>query len=182
MIHRLGFALCLLVFAAPTRAAEPVAAPVPPTRVSAGPRPSDALTDEIRRNDARFFEAFFIACDVDTVAAMVTDDFEFFHDKNGRNTTSGKQFVTDMRAMCERRRIGEDFTARRELVDGSLQVYPLNNYGAIEIGVHRFYRTYPDGRAEEPTEIAKFTQVWKRDGDTWRVARVLSYDHQPIAR
>lgn len=166
-----------LALAAPAEPSPRVA----PTRITEGPKQDAALTESIRRADATFFEAFFVTCDVDTIAKMVTDDFEFFHDKSGRNTTSGAQFVADLKASCERRRNGEDFTARRALVDGTLEVYPLNGYGAIEIGVHRFYRTYPDGRPEEPTEIAKFTQVWHRDGEKWRLARVLSYDHRAQA-
>jgi hypothetical protein len=31
------------------------------------------------------------------------------------------------------------FFVRRELEDGSLEVYPMTGYGAVEIGVHRFY-------------------------------------------
>jgi hypothetical protein len=170
------------IAAEPAAAADDAAAaPVPPTRVTAGPLPTAELTAAIRRADTALFDAYFIRCDPAAVAGLVADDFEFYHDKSGLNTTSGQQFVDDLRKSCERREKGEDFTARRELVPESLEVFPLNQYGAIEIGVHRFFRTYPDGRPDEPTEIARFTMVWKQDGDTWRLTRVLSYDHRPAA-
>jgi hypothetical protein len=31
--------------------------------------------------------------------------------------------------------------------------------------------------AERPGSTAKFIHVWKNDGGTWRIARVLSFDH-----
>ena len=68
---------------------------------------------------------------------LVTDDFEMFHDKGGRNITSGEQFATITKEKCQRQRDGIDFLSTRELVRDSVKVYPLNNYGAIETGTHR---------------------------------------------
>ena len=49
----------------------------------------------------------------------------------------------------------------------------MQGYGAIQIGRHVF------ARAGEPgSEAAKFVHLWKRDGDRWRLARVLSFDHR----
>ncbi|WP_441005136.1 DUF4440 domain-containing protein [Novilysobacter viscosus] len=62
----------------------------------------------------------------------------------------------------------------RTLVPGSLEVYTLQGYGAIQIGQHTF------ARAGEPgSEVAQFVHLWKREGDTWKLARVLSFDHRP---
>ena len=108
---------------------------------------------------------------------MVTDDFEFFHDKDGLTETSGAKFVADIKGHCERVKQGVDFRARRELVKDSLAVYPLNNYGAIETGVHRFYKLAA-GKPDQLTEVGRFTHVWKIDNGHWKLARVLSYDHQ----
>jgi hypothetical protein len=62
-----------------------------------------------------------------------------------------------------------------ELIASSLEVYPLQDYGAVEIGVHRFH--HPG----DPTNVgeAKFVQLWKYKGATWKVTGVTSYDHQP---
>ena len=144
---------------------------------TAGPVPTKELYDEIAAHDRKLFDAVFNTCDTQALAGLVTDDFEMYHDKGGLVSTSGAQFVENIRGMCERQKTGEDYRARRELVEGSLEVYPLNNYGAVEVGVHRFYKRTP-GQPDKLVEIAKFTQVWKKEASGWKLARVLSYDHK----
>jgi len=134
------------------------------------------LTEDILKADAEFFKAFFDDCDVDTVRRYVTDDFEMFHDKGGRVMTSGEQFVTVTKDKCKRQQEGIDFLSTRELVRESVKVFPLNNYGAIETGTHRFYAV-SKGKPNRLTETAQFTHVWKEENGQWRLARVLSYDH-----
>ncbi|HSK80348.1 MAG TPA: nuclear transport factor 2 family protein [Thermoanaerobaculia bacterium] len=140
-----------------------------------GPAVTQELIDEITEKDRVFFDALFNKCDVETVGAMVTEDFEFYHDKGGMTASSRAQFVDSIREMCERQKTGVDYRARRELV--SQEVYPLNNYGAVQVGVHRFYQKL-EGNGEKLVEIAKFTNLWKKEGDAWRMSRVLSYDHK----
>jgi ketosteroid isomerase-like protein len=143
----------------------------------AGPSQTQELYDEIAAMDARLFAAVFDTCDIATLTTLVTDDFEFFHDKDGLSSTSGAQFVKAIEGTCERQKTGEDYRARRELVPGSMQVYPLNNYGAIQVGRHRFYQLLP-GEPEKLVEVSLFTNVWKKDATGWKLARVLSYDHK----
>ena len=54
------------------------APPAPPQ--TAGPVPTQELTDEIAAADAALFAAFFDRCDIAALSAMVTDDFEMYHD------------------------------------------------------------------------------------------------------
>lgn len=143
----------------------------------AGPSQTQELYDEIAAMDAKLFAAVFNTCDIAALATMVTDDFEFFHDKDGLSSTSGAQFVKAIEGICERQKTGEDYRARRELVPGSMQVYPLNNYGAVEVGKHRFYQLLP-GQPEKLVEVSLFTQVWRKDKTGWKLARVLSYNHK----
>ncbi len=144
---------------------------------TAGPVPTQALTDEITAADAALFAAFFDRCDVEALKGMVTDDFEFFHDKGGMVADSGAQFIANIEGTCARQKTGEDYRARRELVPGTLKVYPLNNFGAVETGEHRFYQLLPD-KPEKLVEVALFTHVWKREPGGWKLARVVSYDHR----
>lgn len=144
---------------------------------TAGPTATKELFDEIAEKDRMLFDAVFNTCDIQALAALVAGDFEMYHDKGGLVATSGAQFVENIRGMCERQKTGEDYRARRELVEGSLEVFPLNNYGAIEVGVHRFYKK-TEGQPDKLVEIARFTQVWKKDASGWKLARVLSYDHK----
>ncbi len=164
-----------------TREAEPEpvrAAPAKEAEVNLTPgavaRPG--LADEIRAADAAFFKAFFDDCDVEAVRGMVTDDFEMFHDKGGRVTTSGAGVVQDTIDKCKRQAEGADFLSTRKLVPESLKVYALNNYGAIETGVHRFYAVKA-GQPDRLTETGQFTIVWKEVDGRWKLARALSYDH-----
>ena len=70
-------------------------------------------------------------------------------------------------------------TSRRELVDSSLDVFPLYNngqlYGALQNGVHKFYET-TNGK-EVAGSIAKFSHLWILEDGTWHLKRVISYDH-----
>jgi len=134
------------------------------------------LLEAVLKADAEFFKAFFDDCDVATVRRYVTDDFEMFHDKSGRDITSGAQFVTVTEDKCKRQREGTDFLSTRELVRESVKVFPINNYGAIETGVHRFYAVSKN-KPNRLTETSQFTHVWKEENGQWRLARVLSYDH-----
>ena len=143
----------------------------------AGPAVTKELFDEIAAKDKALFAAAFDTCDLDVLKQLVADDFEFYHDKNGLMETSGAKFVDDIGQHCERVRHGVDFRSRRELVPGSLGVYPLNNYGAVETGRHDFY-AIEDGKPDRKTESGQFLHIWKKvDGD-WKLARVVSYDHQ----
>lgn len=136
------------------------------------------IFDELVEKDKILFDSVFKTCDLNKISELVTDDFEFYHDRAGNNATSGKQFVSSIAEACEKRKTGADVRIKRELVAGSLQVYPLNNYGAIQMGVHRFY-ILTEGK-EQLAEEAKFTHLWKKDNGVWKLARVLSYDHKPV--
>ncbi|MCM3871912.1 MAG: nuclear transport factor 2 family protein [Pyrinomonadaceae bacterium] len=135
---------------------------------------SRQLLNDIWIMDRELFDTIFNKCDVQRLENLVTEDFEFYHDKSGQVAKSGKEFVDSIRGMCERQSKGTDYRARRVLVPGSMVVYPLNNYGAVQMGVHRFYPLIKG----KPIETAKFTHLWKKENGQWRIARVISYDHK----
>jgi hypothetical protein len=135
------------------------------------------LYEEILKADAEFFRAFFDTCDIETVRRYIADDFEMFHDKGGRVSTSGEAFVKETQEKCERQAEGTDFLSTRKLLPETLKVYPINNYGAIASGTHRFY-AIKKGEPDRLTETALFTAVWKEESGQWKLARALSYDHQ----
>jgi hypothetical protein len=176
-MNRSFLLVILLVGSQPMSAAEPAVREIAPgIRLTPGPTVSQTMIDAVTRADRALFTAVFDTCDIDALAGMVTDDMEFFHDKGGLTTTTGDAFVDAIRGKCARQQSGEDFMSRRELVEESVRVYPISNYGAIEVGEHRFFAIV-DGQPDRLTETAKFTHVWKDDEGSWRIARVLSYDH-----
>ncbi len=67
---------------------------------------------------------------------------------------------------------------QRTLVPGSMEVYPLNGYGAVELGVHRFHHP---GHPENVGE-AKFVTLWQNKNGVWKVTRAISYDHEPVMK
>jgi ketosteroid isomerase-like protein len=146
---------------------------------TAGPAQSQALTEEVSAADAAFFDAFFNRCDLDTVGAMLTEDMEFFHDKHGQGANSGAQFLEAIKGTCARQAAGVDYRARRELIVSTSEVWPMNNYGALHTGTHRFFKKEKDG-SERLVEVSRFANLWKREGGRWKLARVISYGHELI--
>jgi hypothetical protein len=124
---------------------------------------------------------FWIAynnCDVVSMMQFFTDDVEFYHDRGG--ITKGLQDLTEgiQRNLCG----NNNFRLRREVVKGSVKVFTLsssnNLYGAIISGEHVFY-VIEKGKEERLDGLAKFTHVWLLQNNTWKMSRVLSYDHGP---
>ena len=157
----------MLPFTLPLLAAGLVAAPTSP----------DELRDQIRQADTQLFAVAFDACDADRAAAMTTKDMEFFHDKDGKSASSREDFHRSVANLCDNARKG-GWHLRRELVESSLQVFPLHDERALEIGDHRFHERGRDGM-ERWVGQARFIQIWRRVDGWWLAERVISYDHRP---
>jgi ketosteroid isomerase-like protein len=118
-----------------------------------------------------FFSAFN-RCDTNTYRQFFTDDFEFYHDLGGLHYLDEE--MQSMREMCAR-----NSHIRRELVKNSLEIHKLGDFGALEMGVHRFFHTNP-GQAEKLSGTYKFIHVWKKNKTAWKLSRVISYDHKEM--
>jgi hypothetical protein len=163
-----------LLFALALAAAQP-AAPAPAVTLPEGA----ALTEVVRARDAEFFELAFLGCDPARIRAMVTPDFEMYHDRDGVYARNAETFVAGYASSCVARRAPDAWRSRRELVPESLHVYPVPGFGAIEDGVHVFYERQGDG-PEHLVGRARFTQLWQLAPDGWRLARVFSYAHEAL--
>ena len=133
---------------------------------------SENLKTKILTLDAQFWKAYN-SCSVEDFKQFLTDDLEFYHDKGGLTKTSDKLVSLVSTGLCK----DPNVRLRREAVNGTVNVYPISNYGAIITGEHLFYLT-ENGTEEKLIESAKFTHVWKNEHGKWRMSRVLSYDHQ----
>lgn len=138
-----------------------------------------ALYDALARRDAEFFELFFTGCDPARAESMLTTDFEMYHDKDGMVADDAAGFVAGYAKSCEAKKAPDAWRSRRELVPGTMTVHRIAGYGAIEQGDHVFYERKGDG-PEKKVGKARFTQLWKLEDGQWKLARVLSYDHEPI--
>lgn len=54
-------------------------------------------------------------------------------------------------------------------------MYPLKGYGAVEMGSHRFMHPWKQDHGE--VGEAEFVQLWQYKDGTWKITRVISYDH-----
>ena len=144
-----------------------------PWVAQAAPGPGvDPLFDTISALDTEVFAAFNACGDpaqLDKHAGYFAPDVEFYHDTGGVTWTRDAMIANTAKYACGH------YT--RELAAGSLQVYPVKDFGAIAQGVHRFCQVDTDRCDGE----ADFAMVWRlRDGQ-WQATRVLSYAHRAAA-
>ena len=130
---------------------------------------------ELQKKDSLLFSIGFNQCDMEVTKSLLMNDLEFYHDKTGI-TRSKDEFVEVFeKNVCN----SIAPTVRRELIPGSLAVYPMYDgdrlYGAIQVGKHRFGAA--SAASLEGNDIARFTHLWLITNGEWKIARVLSYDH-----
>ncbi len=121
------------------------------------------LFDEIVKQDSLFFNAYN-QCDLETQAKMIADNVEFYHDQGGLSTSKKEILEMTKKNICGK--------VTRELVSGTVEVYPIKDYGAVEIGQHRFHNNQePEGT---PSHASKFIVMWQQVGSEWQMTRVIS--------
>ena len=120
------------------------------------------LYETIVALDKVYFDAYN-NCDMEQQSAMYSDDIEFFHDKGGLMTSKQELLDAIEKNICGK--------VTRELVAGSIEVYPIKDYGAVQIGLHKFYNNQePDA----PSNPSKFITIWKNENGVWQMAKVIS--------
>jgi hypothetical protein len=130
---------------------------------------SDSLYRTIAGLDSAMFDAYN-KCDLVRLGSFFAEDLEFYHDQTG--LARGRQrFIDAIREnICGK--------VRRDLVKGSLEVYPLKTYGAVETGDHMFCDPRLHRVCDETISgIAKFVTLWELKDGTWHITRVISYNH-----
>ena len=157
--------MCVLALPVCVMAQSPTPSLPPGNNASA---PED-LFQTISRLDKQVFDAID-HCDMKAEASFWADDAEFYHDNNGL-MVGGPQIVDAIKNnLCGK--------VKRELVPGTLEVYPLAGYGAVEIGVHRFL--HPWEQDHGVVGEAKFIHIWQHKDGTWKITRVISIDHHKV--
>jgi hypothetical protein len=135
------------------------------------------VTTAILHNDSLFWIAYN-NCETETCRQFFTEDVEFYHDKGGITFGIDNLILSIKNNLCS----NEDFRLRREVISGTVKVFPLNNgkinYGAIISGEHVFY-VFGKTKKERLDGYGKFTHVWINKNGSWKMSRILSYDHGP---
>lgn len=125
----------------------------------------DDLFHRIESMDRKLFAAFN-ACHLKKLESFFAPNLEFYHDKGGVTWTRAR-FIADVKKnVCGK--------FRRELVAGSMEVWPLGNYGAVYSGSHVFCKT----GATSCEGIGRFMHIWEHKRGQSRITRVISYDHR----
>lgn len=135
----------------------------------------ESLTQIILHEDSAFWDAYN-RCDVEKMSQFFWPDIEFYHDKGGP-TIGLVSFSESLRTgLCGK----PNYHLRREAIPETVKVFPLqkngSTYGAVLSGEHYFYIN-DSGKPEYRDGVAKFFHVWLLKDGTWKMARVISYDH-----
>ncbi|MGH8027574.1 MAG: nuclear transport factor 2 family protein [Pseudoxanthomonas sp.] len=150
--------------------------PAPPA-IAGDAAPADGqaqqpLFGEISALDTAVFDAFNRCSDpaqLQKHAGYFDAGVEFYHDTGGVTWTREAMIANTAKYVCG--------NFRRELIPGSLKVYPIKDFGAVEQGVHRFCQA-ASGSCEG---LADFVIVWRQRDGKWEITRVLSYGHRALA-
>jgi ketosteroid isomerase-like protein len=138
-------------------------APAPSLQIPADPAQLRQLVLEL---DRKMFDAYN-AHDVPRLMSWFAPDVEFFQDTEG---LAGFQDIQSSLTNV----LADNKDIRRDLVAEGVEVYPIKDYGAIQIGRHRFCHT-ENGKPDCGT--FRFVRVWRLKDGAWKVAREISFGH-----
>jgi ketosteroid isomerase-like protein len=125
---------------------------------------SEELFNKITTLDSIFFTAYN-QCDLTTQASFYSDSIEFYHDKGGLSTSKKEILDATRKNICGK--------VTRELVKGSIEVYPIKDYGAVEMGLHKFHN-HTEKESNEANSGSRFIIIWHHKNGQWEIARVIS--------
>ena len=108
---------------------------------------------------------------------MIADDFRI----PARQARQDRRLRREIRGECRCRLVGggqrAPISIRAGAGAGTLETYALNDYGAVQLGTHRFY-ALRRGKPDLLTETSRFVDVWKLENGAWKLSRVISYGHE----
>lgn len=127
----------------------------------------EQLYQTIRLQDSLLFVAFNNR-DINRMKQFFTADLEVFQDNVGvRNYTETINAFGEL--------FQKDYVLTRRLVPGTLEVYPVKGFGAIETGSHEFCHVE---NGKEECAVFKFAHVWQKTDAGWQIKRLITYDHR----
>ncbi|WP_413533625.1 serine hydrolase [Empedobacter brevis] len=126
--------------------------------------------------DSLLFEVGFNHCEIDQFQNLLSEDFKFYHDKDG--ISDKEKFILDLRkGICNK---VENRQVKRTLLKEKTEIFPLYKngilYGIVQNGEHKFSE-----QRESQAGIAKFSNVWKLENGNWKLRESFSFDHQPFS-
>lgn len=127
--------------------------------------PDDAqLYKTIVKQDSIFFDAYnHCEAKLQIYSDYYAENLEFYHDKGGVMTSKKNVVEATRKNICGK--------VTRHLRKGSIEVYPIKDYGAIEMGLHQFHnKAEPDAVPHD----SKFIIFWRNQDGRWKIEKVVS--------
>lgn len=124
------------------------------------------LFNMIYKLDSALFSAFNEK-DIPRFVSFLDSSLEFYHDKTGLTDLS-----YNINAFI---RIAKEVPdLKRTLLLETMEVYPIPNYGVVQIARHKFCHL-ENGKMD--CGVFKFIHVWKKTETGWKITRIVSVDH-----
>ena len=120
------------------------------------------LYKKVESLDKMLFDAYN-TCDLDTQHRLMDEDLEFYHDMAGLSTSKSDVIKSIENNICGK--------VTRTLVKNSIEVHEIKGFGAVEIGLHKFYNNQEPNAESKPS---KFIAIWKNEDSVWTLTRVIS--------
>jgi hypothetical protein len=122
---------------------------------------SKELYDSIVHMDSVWQDSYNF-CKLEVQDLLISDSLEFYHDRNGVMTSKTALIAALKNNVCGK--------VTRELLAGSIEVYPIHNYGAVEMGYHRFHNKIE----KTMSNFARFVHIWRQENGQWKMTRIIS--------
>ena len=130
------------------------------------PPVSQPLYNEIAQMDSVLFDAYN-SQNLNKMKTYFSKDLEWYQDNGGLILYD--QVFKNFESILAR---PEKIT--RQLIKGSMEVYPIKKYGAIQTGEHLFCHKE---NGKDDCGTFKFIMLWQKKEGEWKITRVISYNH-----
>jgi hypothetical protein len=123
---------------------------------------SGVLYNEIAHMDTLIFDAFN-SQKIDLLKLYFDPKLELYQDNIGvRNYNETMEAFTNL--------FKKDYVLTWKVVPGSMEVYPIKGYGAIQTGQHIFSHVEA---GKEQSATYKFMQIWQKKDSVWTAKSIL---------
>lgn len=122
---------------------------------------SAELYNTIVKMDSIYFDTYN-HCNIARMDSLTASDIEFYHDRNGYSHSKADLLASIQKYICGK--------VTRIITPGSIEVYAIPGYGAVEFGYHSFRNISEPGESHP----SKFVTLWRLSDGKWQIARVIS--------
>lgn len=122
---------------------------------------SAELYHVIVKMDSVYFDTYN-HCKIAQMDSLTADDIEFYHDRGGFSNSKKELLMSIQKNICGK--------VTRIVTPGSIEVYEIPGYGAVQFGYHSFRNTDEPGESRP----SKFVNLWRLKGGRWQMTRVIS--------